>query len=275
MNLAPADLPKDGGRFDLPIALGILLASGQLGRVDTGKLEFIGELALSGRLNPVPALLPAALACARTGHTLVVPPDNADEAALAGARTLAPASLAALCAHLRGAEPLPRTHRRRWRPRPGRPALPGRRARPTGRQAGAGDRAAGGHSLLLCGPPGAGKSLLAARLPGLLPPLTRDQALEVAAVHSLRSARPASAFLTRPYRSPHHTISATALVGGGGARAREISWPTRACCSWTSCRNSAARCWKCCASPWKPARCTSPAPPSNCASRPAFSWWRP
>ncbi|HCE40801.1 MAG TPA: ATP-dependent protease, partial [Alcanivorax sp.] len=94
VNLAPADLPKDGGRFDLPIALGILLASGQLGRVDTGKLEFIGELALSGRLNPVPALLPAALACARTGHTLVVPPDNADEAALAGARTLAPASLA-------------------------------------------------------------------------------------------------------------------------------------------------------------------------------------
>ncbi|MFP1677512.1 YifB family Mg chelatase-like AAA ATPase [Alloalcanivorax sp. C16-2] len=225
VNLAPADLPKDGGRFDLPIALGILLASGQLGRVDTGGLEFVGELALSGRLNPVPALLPAALACARAGHTLVVPPDNADEAALAGAHTLAPASLAALCAHLRGAERLD-PH-----PAPAVPASPPTalpclsdvRGQPAGKRV-LEIAAGGGHSLLLCGPPGAGKSLLAARLPGLLPPLAREEALEVAAVHSLRTARPASAFLTRPYRSPHHTISATALVGGGGRpRPGEIS----------------------------------------------------
>ena len=225
VNLAPADLPKDGGRFDLPIALGILLASGQLGRVDTGKLEFVGELALSGRLNPVPALLPAALACARAGHTLVVPPDNADEAALAGAETLAPASLAALCAHLRGAEPLaPHTAPAvAATPPDALPCLGDVRGQPAGKRV-LEIAAAGGHSLLLCGPPGAGKSLLAARLPGLLPPLSQEEALEVAAVHSLRTARPASAFLTRPYRSPHHTISATALVGGGGRpRPGEIS----------------------------------------------------
>ncbi|GAA5132958.1 YifB family Mg chelatase-like AAA ATPase [Alloalcanivorax gelatiniphagus] len=225
VNLAPADLPKDGGRFDLPIALGILLASGQLGRVDTDGLEFIGELALSGHLNPVPALLPAALACARAGHTLVAPPGNADEAALAGARTLAPASLAALCAHLSGTTVLP------WHDPPAvpeapldeQPCLADVRGQPAGKRV-LEIAAAGGHSLLLCGPPGAGKSLLASRLPGLLPPLSRDQALEVAAVYSLRGARPAAAFLRRPYRSPHHTISATALVGGGSRpRPGEIS----------------------------------------------------
>lgn len=225
VNLAPADLPKDGGRFDLPIALGILLASGQLGRVHTDGLEFVGELALSGRLNPVPALLPAALACARAGHTLVAPPDNADEAALAGAHTLAPASLAALCAHLRGVtlltpHPAPAVPDA---PPDTLPCLADVRGQPAGKRV-LEIAAAGGHSLLLCGPPGAGKSLLASRLPGLLPPLGRAQALEVAAVHSLRTARPAEAFLQRPYRSPHHTISATALVGGGSRpRPGEIS----------------------------------------------------
>ncbi|MCU5780727.1 magnesium chelatase-like protein [Alcanivorax balearicus MACL04] len=225
VNLAPADLPKDGGRFDLPIALGILLASGQLGRVDINGHEFIGELALSGRLNPVPALLPAALACADAGHTLVVPAENADEAALAGARTLAVTSLNDLCAHLRGAAPLP-CHPAPdidRQPAPHHPCLADVRGQISGKRV-LEIAAAGGHSLLLCGPPGAGKSLLASRLPGLLPPLDQAQALEVAAVYSLRASRPAAHFLQRPYRSPHHTTSAVALVGGGGRpRPGEIS----------------------------------------------------
>ncbi len=225
VNLAPADLPKDGGRFDLPIALGILLASGQLGRVDINGHEFIGELALSGRLNPVPALLPAALACADAGHTLVVPAENADEAALAGARTLAVTCLNDLCAHLRGATPLP-CHPAPdidRQPAPHHPCLADVRGQISGKRV-LEIAAAGGHSLLLCGPPGAGKSLLASRLPGLLPPLDQAQALEVAAVYSLRASRPAAHFLQRPYRSPHHTTSAIALVGGGGRpRPGEIS----------------------------------------------------
>lgn len=223
-NLAPADLPKDGGRFDLPIALGILIASGQLGRLELERHEFIGELALSGKLRAVPALLPAALAAARDGHTLVVARANGDEAALAGAETLAVPDLSALCAHLRGTTPLS--------PHPAPAPTVANRAPPClsqirGQQAAKRVleiAASGGHSLLMSGPPGAGKSMLAARLPGLLPPLTRDQALEVAALYSLRSPRDSADFLNRPFRAPHHTASPAALVGGGGRpRPGEIS----------------------------------------------------
>ena len=196
VNLAPADLPKDGGRFDLPIAVGILLASGQLGRVELKDMEWIGELALSGALSPVPAILPCALAAARAGHTLVVPAGNGDEAALAGADTLAVNSLTELCAHLKGDIRLPR---HTAQPPPGddagqSPCLSQIRGQPAAKRV-LEIAAAGGHSLLMGGPPGAGKSMLASRLPGLLPPLERDQALEVAAIHSLRHARPAPAFL--------------------------------------------------------------------------------
>ncbi|ASK35602.1 YifB family Mg chelatase-like AAA ATPase [Alloalcanivorax mobilis] len=215
VNLAPADLPKDGGRFDLPIALGILAASGQLGKVRLDGREYIGELALSGGLHPVPAVLPAALAAAEQGHALVVPRENGDEAALAGADTLAVDSLTALCAHLKGHQPLP--------PHPAPPAshedADGPCLSEIHGQASAKRLleicASGMHSLLLSGPPGSGKSMLAARLPGLLPPLGRAQALEVAAIHSLRTPRPTRNFLHRPFRSPHHTASASALVGGG------------------------------------------------------------
>ena len=150
VSLAPADLPKDGGRFDLAIALGILIASNQLGKVNTDHLEFAGELSLNGLLNPVSGILPCALACQASKRSLMVARDNA-----------------------------------------------------------------GGHSLLLCGPPGAGKSMLASRLPGLLPSLRTQQALEVAAIHSLKQPRDSQVFYQRPYRAPHHTSSATALVGGG------------------------------------------------------------
>ena len=224
VNLAPADLPKDGSRFDLPIALGILIASGQLGRVDCGDHEFIGELALSGRLRAVPALLPSALAAAQAGRTLVVAPGNADEAALAGATTLVAPDLPALCAHLRGVTPLsPHPPPAVAALRPASPCLSAIRGQPTAKRV-LEIAAAGGHSLLMNGPPGAGKSMLAMRLPGLLPPLTHAQALEVAALYSLRTPRDPGDFLNRPFRAPHHTASAAALVGGGSQpRPGEIS----------------------------------------------------
>ncbi|MBL4712998.1 MAG: YifB family Mg chelatase-like AAA ATPase, partial [Alcanivorax sp.] len=159
------------------------------------------------------------------GHTLVVPAGNGDEAALAGADTLAVSSLTELCAHLKGDLRLPH----HTAPPPPdddaskNPCLSQIRGQPAAKRV-LEIAAAGGHSLLMGGPPGAGKSMLASRLPGLLPPLERDQALEVAAIHSLRQARPAPAFLQPPYRAPHHTASAPALVGGGGRpRPGEIS----------------------------------------------------
>ncbi|MFT6340208.1 MAG: magnesium chelatase family protein [Polaribacter sp.] len=224
VSLAPADLPKDGGRFDLPIALGILLASGQLGKLDSNQYEFIGELALNGALSPVPGMLPCALACQPTGRTLIVPRDNADEAALAGATTVAGDQLAQVAAHLVGQSPLPfHDH-----PAPQTITHEGGCLSEIRGQAAAKRvleiAAAGGHSLLLSGPPGAGKSMLASRLPGLVPPLHPKQALEVAAIHSLKQPRPAHQFHQRPYRAPHHTASATALVGGGShPRPGEIS----------------------------------------------------
>jgi magnesium chelatase family protein len=224
VSLAPADLPKDGGRFDLPIALGILLASGQLGRIDTEQYEFIGELALNGTLSPVPAMLPCALACQPTGRTLIVPRDNADEAALAGAGTIAADQLAQVAAHLAGQTPLP-LHECNA-PQAGQyqgGCLSEIRGQAHAKRV-LEIAAAGGHSLLLSGPPGAGKSMLASRLPGLVPPLHPTQALEVAAIYSLRQARDHTLFHQRPYRAPHHTASATALVGGGSyPRPGEIS----------------------------------------------------
>ena len=215
VSLAPADLPKDGGRFDLAIALGILIASNQLGKVNTDHLEFAGELSLNGLLNPVSGILPCALACQASKRSLMVARDNADEASLTGAETLAASQLCDVAAHLTGQTPLT-----------AHPSDPPRNLPFQGgclseiRGQAMAKRileiaAAGGHSLLLCGPPGAGKSMLASRLPGLLPSLRTQQALEVAAIHSLKQPRDSQVFYQRPYRAPHHTSSATALVGGG------------------------------------------------------------
>jgi magnesium chelatase family protein len=226
VNLAPADLPKEGGRFDLPIAVGILVASGQLDGSRLEGLELLGELALSGALRPVRGTLPAALATHAAGRTLVVPPDNAAEAALVRGLTVLPAAhLLEVCAHLTGAGPLA--------PCPPTPALPADAAPPDLAEVRGQARAkralaiaaAGAHSLLMVGPPGTGKSMLAARLPGILPPLAEAEALETAAVASLATGTfDPRVFRRRPFRAPHHTASAVALVGGSGnPRPGEIS----------------------------------------------------
>lgn len=224
VNLAPADLPKDGGRFDLPIALGILAASGQLPTTALDDTEFLGELALSGSLRSINGVLPAALACGEAGRELLIPADNADEAALVRTPVRAASTLLEVCQHLRGEASLPVLDWRAPRATCGlAPCLSEVRGQSQARRA-LEIAAAGAHSLLMSGPPGSGKSMLAKRLPGLLPPLSEHQALEVAAVHSLTRARDAAAFHEPPFRSPHHTASAVALVGGGSQpRPGEIS----------------------------------------------------
>ncbi len=217
INLAPADLPKEGGRFDLPIALGILAASGQLPPGALAGREFLGELALSGELRPVRGVLPAAVACARAGKELIVATDNADEAALPpNARIIAAGHLLDVCRHLTGEVVQP--HHRAQLPEHTFAAMPDLaevRGQALARRA-LEIAAAGGHSLLMIGPPGSGKTMLAARLPGILPPLSADEVLEAAAVRSLRGPVPRELLAgARPFRAPHHSASSASLVGGG------------------------------------------------------------
>lgn len=226
INLSPADLPKEGGRYDLPIALGILAASGQLPANALESREFLGELALGGELRAVRGVLPAAIACARAGHELVVPAGNADEAALPpGARVIRASHLQDVCRHLAGTVPLP-PHVTVAPPGTGEPLpdLSEVRGQALAKRA-LEIAAAGAHSLLMIGPPGSGKTMLASRLPGILPPLAMDEALEAAAVRSLRGTVPASLLAgTRPFRAPHHSASSTSLVGGGAVpRPGEVS----------------------------------------------------
>ncbi|MBZ2188676.1 YifB family Mg chelatase-like AAA ATPase [Alcanivorax sp. JB21] len=224
VNLAPADLPKSGGRFDLPIALGILSASKQLRIPDSDRFECLGELALGGELRPCQGILPVALAARQDQRELIVPSGNAAEAALAHPCVRGAASLLEVCAHLEGVALIAEAVALCRSPDDeAGPCLADVRGQPQAKRALL-IAAAGAHSLLLKGPPGSGKSMLAQRLPGLLPALNDDEALAVAAVHSLTRPRSSARFHSPPYRAPHHTASAVALVGGGGQpRPGEIS----------------------------------------------------
>ena len=214
INLAPADLPKDGSRLDLPIALGILIASGQIPENATDNLEFIGELALDGQLRSVTGILSIAIACQQSGHQLILPKQNAQEASqLPQFEVFAAQHLKDVCEHLSKQQPIPQYQvqmpiavdqyqcdladvKGQLRPR---------RALEIA--------AAGGHSLLFKGPPGTGKTLLASRLASILPPINMQENLEVARIYSV--ANTVHTFGQRPFRAPHHTASAIALVGGG------------------------------------------------------------
>jgi magnesium chelatase family protein len=231
VNLAPADLPKESGRFDLPIALGILAASGQMRDDELDDYEFAGELSLSGALRPIRAALAMSLAVRQMSHqkprALILPRANAAEAALVPGTRIHPAdSLQQVFAHFAAADAdsrLALASALVTTAPVSAPDFMDVRGQPQARRA-MEIAAAGSHSLLMVGPPGSGKSMLAARLPGILPTMTEDEALESAALQSIAGSFSAARWKQRPYRAPHHTASAVALVGGSGVpRPGEIS----------------------------------------------------
>lgn len=214
INLAPADLPKDGSRLDLPIALGILIATGQLPEHVTDNFEFIGELALDGHLRPTTGTLTIAMACQMAKHQLMLPKENADEAAqLPDFQVFAASHLKQVCEHFLSSQKIEvaisqksiHSQQYKFDLADVKGQLRPRRALEIA--------AAGGHSILFRGPPGTGKTLLASRLPSILPALNAQENLEVASIYSIANMQ--HHFGQRPFQAPHHTASAIALVGGG------------------------------------------------------------
>jgi len=216
INLAPADLPKEGGRYDLPIAIALLAASEQLTTAMLSQYEFVGELALTGALRAVPGAISAAMEAIKAGRKIIVAADNADEVSLLGSPDCLIAShLLEVCAFLEGKNTLHHPEQTYADDTPNDSDLSDVIGQDQGKRA-LEVTAAGGHNLLLVGPPGTGKTMLASRLNGILPPLNNHEALESAAILSLVNAAILKKhWRRRPFRSPHHSASLTAMVGGG------------------------------------------------------------
>jgi len=216
VNLAPADLPKAGGRFDLAIAVGILVASGQLPENSITNIEFMGELALSGELRVITGVIPGLIASREAQRQSIIPAANADEAGLVGGGDIRLCKhLLELCQHLSGKNDLPLVKKAASVKQAYTETLDDVIGQGQAQRALI-LAAAGGHNLLMSGPPGTGKTMLANRLSTLLPELDEKAALEVAAVHSIAKIdTEVKASFSAPFRAPHHTTSAIALVGGG------------------------------------------------------------
>jgi magnesium chelatase family protein len=226
VNLAPADVPKEGSHYDLPIALAVMAAIGAIPSDSLSNFTILGELALDGAITPVAGVLPAAVAANARGHGLICPHACGPEAAWASEEIdiLAPRSLIQLANHIRGTQVMARPQpamRARGAPGPDLRDIKGQESAKRALEI----AAAGGHNLLMSGPPGSGKSMLAARLPSILPPLSPRELLDVSMIHSVAGTL-AGGELTdrRPFRAPHHSASMPALVGGGAsARPGEVS----------------------------------------------------
>lgn len=219
VNLAPADLPKGGGQFDLPIALGILAASQQIPSEPLAKFEFVGELGLNGELRAVPGCLPAAIACGKQLRHFFCPTENMQQVALAdNVESYCGSSLLQACAYLSGQSSLLPSVTEAYNPIEAITEHSLNLSDVKGQQQAKRAleiAAAGQHHLLLYGPPGTGKSMLASRLPSIMPPLDKTSAIEVACVQSLTQSEGIQGYPSRPFAAPHHTASAASLVGGG------------------------------------------------------------
>lgn len=263
VNLAPADLPKESGRFDLPIAIGILAASGQVAPEKLAEYEFAGELALSGLLRPVRGALAMAWQGMQAKRAFVLPEENAGQAAvMRGITVYGARSLGEVAAHLNGIEPLVQTDCQV-------PQMPSEntklldlvdvKGQHTARLA-LEIAAAGGHSLLMMGPPGTGKSMLSQRLPGILPPLTEDELVEVWALRSLRPTTSNNS--TATVLSAVRITAPARRLWSAAVRIRvraRFHWRITVFCFWTNCPSSTAKFWKFCANRWKTAKSTFPA----------------
>ncbi|MFZ9501032.1 MAG: YifB family Mg chelatase-like AAA ATPase, partial [Beijerinckiaceae bacterium] len=226
VNLAPADMPKEGSHYDLPIALGVMAAIGAIPSDALAGFTVLGELALDGAISAVAGVLPAAVSANARGNGLICPAACGAEAAWASEEIeiLAPRSLVQLANHFRGAQVMSRPAPAVRARASGQPDLRDIKGQESAKRA-LEVAAAGGHNMLMCGPPGSGKSMLAARLPSILPALSPRELLEVSMIHSVAGAL-AGGELTdrRPFRAPHHSASMAALVGGGvSARPGEAS----------------------------------------------------
>lgn len=217
VNLAPADIQKEGSHFDLPIAVGILVAMGVMEQEAIEGFFALGELSLDGRLSSVAGVLPAAIGANERGKGIICPEENGPEAAFAGEDLdiIAPASLLSIVNHFKGTQPIPRPQVERQDGSAKYPDMADIKGQAVAKRA-LEIAASGGHNMLMMGPPGSGKSMLAQRLAGLLPPLTPKEMLEVSVVNSIAGNIVGGKLTSqRPYRDPHHSCSMPALVGGG------------------------------------------------------------